>query len=197
MELSCSEAELWAAALAGEGEAFAAVFDMHRDRVYRHALRLVANVHDAEDVTAGAFLELWRRRRSVRLVEGSTLAWLLVTTTNLSRNMARSLRRYRAFLAFLPRSGMAPGAGEAAFERVEEAATAERVREALGSLAAPDSALIALTAFEGYSPAQAAAALGISDGAARARLHRARAKLASALGTSPGAMAPVANKEAT
>lgn len=150
MELSCRETELWAAALSGDGEAFASVFDLHRDRVYLHALRLVANAHDAEDVTAGAFLELWRRRKSVRLVEGSTLAWLLVTATNLSRNTARSLRRYRAFLASLPRSGLARGAGEAAVERIEEAATAERLREALGSLAAPDSALIALTAFEGH-----------------------------------------------
>jgi DNA-directed RNA polymerase specialized sigma24 family protein len=37
--------------------------------------------------------------------------------------------------------------------------------------------------FEHYSPAQAATALGISDGAARTRLHRARARMATALET--------------
>jgi len=179
--------EPWAAALGGDGEAFAVVFDLHRERVYRHALRLNGNAHDAEDVTAGAFLELWRRRTSVRLVEGSVLPWLLVTTTNLSRNAARSLRRYRALLGSLPRSGPAGGAGEVAFDQIEEATAAEQIRRALRSLSDLDGALIALTAFEGFSPAQAAVALGISDGAARARLHRARAKVASALGTSPGA----------
>ena len=44
-----------------------------------------------------------------------------------------------------------------------------------------DAALLTLTTFEHYSPAQAAAALGISDGA---RLHRARARMATALGAS-------------
>ncbi len=44
-------------------------------------------------------------------------------------------------------------------------------------------ALIVLTTFEHHSPAQAAVALGITDGAARTRLHRARARMATALGT--------------
>ncbi len=182
MERTSGEVAPWAAALGGDGEAFGEVFDLYWDRVYRHALRLVGNVHDAEDVTADAFFELWRRRRSVRLVEGSVLPWLLVTTTNLSRNRVRSLRRYRAFLASLPRSGPALDDGEAAASHIDETGTAERVREALGSLPASVSTLIILTAFEGLSPAQAATALGISDGAARVRLCRARAKLASVLG---------------
>lgn len=170
----------------GEGEAFAVVFDLHRERVYRHALRLNGNAHDAEDVTAGAFLELWRRRTSVRLVDGSVLPWLLVTTTNLSRNAARSLRRYRTFLGSLPRSGPAAGPGDGAFEQIEDAGAAAQIRQALRSLSDLDGALVALTAFEGFSPAQAASVLGISDGAARARLHRARSKVAAALSTSAG-----------
>jgi RNA polymerase sigma factor (sigma-70 family) len=181
------EGEPWAAALGGDAEAFAVVFDLHRDRVYRHALRLNGNAHDAEDVTAGAFLELWRRRTSVRLVEGSVLPWLLVTTTNLSRNAARSLRRYRAFLASLPRSAPRGSSDQIAFDQVEEGSATEQLRRSLRSLSDMDGALIALTAFEGYSPAQAAVVLGISDGAARVRLHRARAKVAVALGASPGA----------
>jgi RNA polymerase sigma factor (sigma-70 family) len=182
VEESADEREWWTSALAGSGEAFARVFDLHRDRVYRHALRLSGNGHDAEDVTAGAFLELWRRRTDVRLVEGSVLPWLLVTATNLSRNTARGLRRYRALIDSLPRSATARSADEIAIEQLEEVQTAKRVREAFRSLSKADAALIALTAFEGFSPAEAAAALGISDGAARARLHRARARAASGLG---------------
>lgn len=63
----------WADARAGSSVAFAAVYDRHRERVYRLALRLSENRHDAEDVTASAFLELWRRRTDVRLVGGSVL----------------------------------------------------------------------------------------------------------------------------
>jgi RNA polymerase sigma-70 factor (ECF subfamily) len=196
VEPAQGESEYWAGALGGDSEAFATVFDLHKDRVYRHALRLVNNVHDAEDVTAGAFLELWRRRASVCLVEGSALPWLLVSTTNLAHNSTRSLRRYRALLGSLPRSGPAPGASEAAFDDIEAARAAERLREALGSLSRTDGAIIALTAFEGFSPSQAAAALGISDGAARARLHRARARVAAALEGPSSGGTTLAAKEA-
>ena len=172
----------WAAVLGNDGDSFVAIFDQHRNRVYRHALRLTANVQDAEDVTAGAFLELWRRRKSVRAVDGSVLPWLLVTT-NLARNLTRGLRRYRTLIAALPRSEVGQSAEDVALERIEELRAAERVRDALSGLSPSDAALITLTVLEHYSPAQAAAALGISDGAARTRLHRARSRMATVLGS--------------
>jgi RNA polymerase sigma-70 factor (ECF subfamily) len=177
------EATAWAAVLGNDGDAFVAIFDQHRDRVYRHALRMTANVHDAEDVTAGAFLELWRRQKSVRVVDGSVLPWLLVTTTNLARNLTRGLRRYRALIAALPRADVARSAEDVALEQIEEFRIVAQVRDALSGLSPSDAALITLTTFEHYSPAQAAAALGITDGAARTRLHRARTRMAAALGT--------------
>ena len=175
------EATAWVAVLGNDGDAFVAVFDQHRDRVYRHALRLTTNVHDAEDVTAGAFLELWRRRKSVRVVDDSVLPWLLVTTTNLSRNLTRGLRRYRVLIAALPRAEVAKSAEDVALSRIEDLRTAERVRSAMSGLSSSDAALITLIMFEHFSPAQAAIALGISNGAARTRLHRARNRMTEAL----------------
>ena len=137
-----------------------------------------------EDLTAGAFLELWRRRKSVRVVDGTVLPWLLVTTTNLTRNHARGLRRYRALIDALPRSDDARGAGDVAIEHIGEVVVAEQVRQALNSLTKSDAALITLTAFEHYSPAQAATALGISE-AQPHTTHRARARMAAALEASP------------
>jgi RNA polymerase sigma-70 factor (ECF subfamily) len=66
---------------------------------------------------------------------------------------------------------------------MEEFEIAAKVRDALSGLSPSDAALITLTMFEHYSPAQAAAALDITDGAARTRLHRARTRMAAALGT--------------
>lgn len=178
---SGDEATAWAAVLDNDGDAFVAIFDQHRDRVYRHALRMTANVHDAEDVTGGAFLELWRRRKAVRVVDGSVLPWLLVTATNLTRNLTRGLRRYRALIASLPRADVARSAEDVALEQIEEFRIVAQVRDALSGLSPSDAALITLTMFEHYSPAQAAVALGITDGAARTRLHRARTRMAVAL----------------
>ena len=176
------EATAWTAVLGNDGDAFVAIFDKHRDRVYRHALRMTANLHDAEDVTAGAFFELWRRRKAVRVIDGSVLPWLLVTTTNLARNLTRGLRRYRTLIAALPRADVARSAEDVALEQMEEFEIAAKVRDALIGLSPSDAALIMLIMFEHYSPAQAATALGISDGAARTRLHRARTRMAAALG---------------
>ena len=175
------EAAAWAAVLNRDGDAFATIFDQHRDRVYRHAFRITANAHDAEDVTAGAFLELWRRRKSVRVIDGSVLPWLLVTTTNLARNLTRGLRRYRALIAALPRGEVVRSAEDVAIEEIEELRIAAQVRDALNGLSPTDAALVNLTMFEHYSPAQVATVLGISDGAARTRLHRARTRLAAAI----------------
>jgi DNA-directed RNA polymerase specialized sigma24 family protein len=84
-----TESGLWELARHNDGDAFGALFDLHRDRVYRRARGLLEATHDAEDVTAAAFFELWRRRGSVRL-DSSVLPWLLVTVVNLARNVHRS-----------------------------------------------------------------------------------------------------------
>ena len=96
-----SDGELWRRAGAGDGEAFGQVFDRHRDRVFRSAPRLTRHRHDAEDVTALVFLEAWRRRAVVRIVDGSVLPWLLVTTGHVSQNAARARRRHTRALAAL------------------------------------------------------------------------------------------------
>ncbi|WP_375389427.1 RNA polymerase sigma factor [uncultured Amnibacterium sp.] len=178
MSTIADETALWSRARSGDGRAFAAVFDAHRDRAFRHALRLCASAHDAEDVVAGAFFELWRRRDAVPVVDGSVLPWLLVTTTNLARNSGRGLRRYRAAIDRLPRSEERGDPAETAEERIAR----ERLLAAVHALGERDAALLLLTALEGFTPTEAAAALDLSPGAARVRLHRARKRLRERLG---------------
>lgn len=171
-----SDEALWASTLAGDGEAFGALFDRHRERVFRHACRLAGTRHDAEDVAASAFLELWRARGKVRLVDGSVLPWLLITTTNVGRNASRAQRRYRQFLDRLPRAQQQPDAAEVALDGHALGADA-RLREGLRALNKIDAQLFALMALEGYPVGAAAELLGLSQSAARARLHRVRGKL--------------------
>lgn len=164
---------LWSRSLKGEGDAFGVLFDRHRDRVFRHAYRFSGDRQEAEDIMATAFLELWRRRAKVRVVEGSVLPWLLVTTTNTARNSRRAALRYRSLLASLPRSGEVPGtAGEAS--HLQDAVD-RNVVLALRTLNATDLQLLSLVAFEEYSVADAAAVLDMTPGAARTRMHRAPA----------------------
>ena len=165
------EAGLWSRARRDDGVAFAALFDLHQARVYRRALGLLGNVHDAEDVAAAAFFELWRKRRTVLLVSGSVLPWLLVTTVNLSRNALRRTLRYRRLLHDLASDKSASG------PEVDESDVRQRLASSLGRLSPVDGALFVLTVLEGVPIAQAAEAVGLKASTARVRLHRARARL--------------------
>jgi RNA polymerase sigma-70 factor (ECF subfamily) len=179
-----SDEALWRRSLDGDGEAFGSLFDSHRDRVFRHACRMAQTRHDAEDVVASTFLELWRRRADVRLVDRSVLPWLLVTATNLGRNTARGTRRYRQFLEGLPRPPDQPDVAEVALDTHALGVDA-RLRAALRALNKPDGYLFVLVALEGYPVAAAAEQLELSLAAARARLHRVRTRLRAQLGDHP------------
>lgn len=175
------DAELWSAALGGDGGAFARLFASHRDRVFRHAARLVDSPADADDVAAAAFFELWRRRARVTVVDGSPLPWLLVTATNLARNVRRGTARYRAALDRLPRSEETADPAEQALSRIARDRGESGMRIAMRQLSAIDVNLLMLTALEGLSVQDASAALGLKEGTGRSRLSRARARLRDAL----------------
>lgn len=176
MDLSDDAAD-WALATAGEGEAFGRVFDRHRDRVFRHGFRLVATHDDAEDLVALTFLEAWRRRDAVRLVDGSALPWLLVTATNVAHNLGRSARRYRALLNRLP---PAPAVADPAERFADSDAVA-----ALSTLGLRDRQVITLCVLEGMSEREAASALRVPPGTVKSRLSRAKQRLASRLTAAP------------
>ena len=172
------EAATWRLAVAGDGDAFGRVFDAHKQRVYRHALRMISDKHDAEDVLAATFLELWRRRHAVRVVDGSVLPWLLVTAGNLSLNHGRGLRRYRVLLNRLPRSEqhVAPAETQALSQLDLDVDPA--LLATITSLNPTDRQLLSLVALEDYPLRAAAEALGLTEQAARSRWQRLRRRLA-------------------
>lgn len=185
--LSDDEAD-WALAARGEGEAFGRVFDRHRDRVRRHCLNLVPELADAEDVVATTFLEAWRRRYDIRFVNGSMLPWLLVTATNVARNLSRASRRHRILLAKLPAPAPQPDHADSFDDGPALAA--------LQQLSAHDQQVIALCVIQDLSEADAAIALGVAPGTVKSRLSRAKARLARAVANSP-ASTRILNREAS
>ena len=174
------EEELWRLGLLGQGDAFGAIYDRHRDRVFRHAYRLCGNHHDAEDIMAASFLELWRRRKHVRLVQGSILPWLLVTTTNLARNRTRAALRYQRLLKALPRNQEVGDPSGDPYRKYQNQLDQDLAR-ALGTLTAEDLHLVSLVVFEEHTVSAAAAVLNLTPAAAKSRMHRARQRLRAAL----------------
>ena len=97
------DGELWERAVAGDPASFGVLFERHARGVYNHCFRRTASWADAEELTSAVFVEAWRRRRDVRLVEVTALPWLLGVANNLLRNHRRSQGRRVAAIARLPR----------------------------------------------------------------------------------------------
>jgi RNA polymerase sigma-70 factor (ECF subfamily) len=57
-ERDSNEAELIERAKLGDAQAFQALYDKHKRRVYSLCLRMTANTAEAEDLTQEAFLQL-------------------------------------------------------------------------------------------------------------------------------------------
>lgn len=176
------EAATWIRAAAGDANAFGVMFDTHRDRVFGQALRVLRSPHDAEDATALVFLEAWRRRASVRVVEGSIIGWLLVTTNFVCRNLARSARRHRAVIDVLPPPTPQPDHSDEVDDRLDGRARRATVQSAFAALSPRDQDVITLCVIEQLTTQQAAAALGVPAGTVKSRLSRAKARLATASG---------------
>lgn len=176
-DLDGTDEGLWRLVVNGDGEAFGALFDRHRDRVLRHALRVVGSAHAAEDVTAMVFYEAWRRREYVRMVNGSIVAWLLVTANNTIRNDLRQRRRYKNFLSRLPPPDDGPDIADAFADEDEQAFEAATLNQAFARLRQADRNVLTLCVVEEMSIRDAATALGIPEGTVKSRLNRAKARL--------------------
>lgn len=161
------DAGLWDRVSRGDELALAALFDRHETRLFRHASRLLTHREDAKDAVTVAFFELWRKRASVRLVDGSPLPWLLTTVAHSARNLERSSRRYRVLLDRAPVT-----------EPVSTSSSDDSgVLSALKRLPEREQAVVVLSVLEGYAEREVAQALGIPAGTVKSRLARAKAKL--------------------
>ena len=177
-----SDARLVALVRQGHERAFEAIVERYRKPLHRHVRRVLPESR-AEDALQQAFLKAWSS-----LQEGADVRELRPWLYRIAQNTALdALKRAGYDYDELTESLRSPGGPEADLERRTV------MRETLAGLAAlPGNQREALlrTAVGGDSRAQIAHDLGISDGAVRQLVHRARTTLrAAATAVTP---APVA-----
>jgi DNA-directed RNA polymerase specialized sigma24 family protein len=80
--------------------------------------------------------------------------------------------------------------------RLDAAARLPGLRRALAGLMSGDREVLLLVTWEGLTPAEAAVVLGIPQGTARSRLHRARAAMRQSMGESDAALSAATRAEA-
>jgi RNA polymerase sigma-70 factor (ECF subfamily) len=179
---AASDESLLDASAHGDGGAFSELYTRHSSAIYNYLFRRLADWSEAEDLTAVVFLEAFRRRRDVVVVEGKLLPWLYGIATNVLRNRRRALWRHRRLVSQLEsQSGNAVAPDVAA--RAEAAAQMRSLLDEIGKLPRAQQDVIGLCVWSDLSYEEAAVALGVPIGTVRSRLSRARAALMELDGT--------------
>ena len=166
-----TDADLLSRTGPGAQGAFGEVVRRHSGPLYAIAYRWLDSVPDAEETVQDAFLLLWRKRGRIHLVGDSALPWLIVTVKHLAANRRRARMR------------RAQHESEAAHEPhftdvdTDDGAVADLLRRAFAALPPLDAQVARLCLVEDVTYAEAAARLGLTEGAVRNRLSRARARL--------------------
>jgi RNA polymerase sigma factor (sigma-70 family) len=171
-----------------EHDRFKAMYDEHYPAVLRYAARRVG-AEAARDIAAETFLTAWRRLD--RVPPGQSLPWLYATARKcLANELRRRDRRDR--LDWLIRTEVLRGQDLAGPEPGERVADRLAVLAALDALRPDDQEALRLIEWEQLDVAAAAQVMGCSAATFRVRLHRARRRLARALGEAddPGGSDP-------
>ena len=176
-EKSVRDRELLEQALAGNGHSFGELFERHRDRVFRHTFSILSDATAAEDVTAMVFYEAWRKRPTIRIVDESIIAWLLVTANFTIRNHTRQQRRYRKFLSQLPEPERGNDLAQDVVDQQHAEDEGQLIRAAFQMLNAQARDILTLCVIEQLSIQQAACIIGVPEGTIKSRLSRAKSKL--------------------
>lgn len=176
---SVDVAALVAAAKEGDRHAFDEVVRATSADTYALAFRLTGNEEDAKDVVQEAYLRAYRGLDGFR-GESSFTTWLYRITANCaSTAMAKRTRHRHEDLDDIEVADTRPDADPEA--RAEGAALQDRVSAALAALPPRLRAVVVLRDVYDLPHEAIAAELGISEAAAKVRLHRARLRLRAAL----------------
>jgi RNA polymerase sigma-70 factor (ECF subfamily) len=166
--------EAWLIQLAqcGDPDAFEALVRRHRLRVYRIALRILADPVESEDAAQDAFVQAWQALGRFR-GDAAFSTWMYRVVTNRCLNRLRDRRRSDPLseAETLPAVGM--DTADSAVARVE----IEAVKRAIDNLTPEQRAPWVLREFEGLTYEQIADALDLSLSAVKARIHRARQEI--------------------
>lgn len=158
----------------GDREGLRILFRRHLPVVYGAAFVVTRNGPDAEEAAQDAFFLLWQKRTDVKIVGDSVLPWLIVTARFEAFNRRRAATRRQT----LPLTDDLDTPVSDGPESIVLAAELQRrLTAAIEDLPPLDRDLITACLVEGKSYEHAAESAGITHGAVRNRLSRARRHL--------------------
>lgn len=160
----------------GDTSAFEALVRRYQQPVFRIAVRILTDPHDAADTAQEAFITAWRRLHDIS-AEQAFAAWLYRITVTRSLSAARARRPRVPLDETTAGPDRSPGPGQQA----QASGLQDALRSALTRLTPGQRACWILREMEGMSYDEVAAIMDTTPGAVRGRLHRARTQLAEEL----------------
>ncbi|WP_439815757.1 RNA polymerase sigma factor [Zavarzinia sp. CC-PAN008] len=161
----------------GDRQAYAVLVRRHLSRMVSLAVRVLGSRAEAEEVAQESMLRVWTQAPKWSPDGARFTTWLYRVTLNLCLD-----RKRRAPNAALDEVPEPADERPDALEGVAHARMAQALRKALAALPERQRAAIALCLDDGLSQQEAAAALGVSEGAIESLLVRARRTLRDQLG---------------
>lgn len=175
------------AEIATDAEAFEVFYRRNFETITRYVARRTDDPHVVADLVADIFLAALDSAHTYRSDRGTEIGWLYGVARNiLSAESRRAALQHRLANRVAGRRLLDADDLSQLEDRIDAEEAARRVFRAMARLPESERVLLELVAIDQLSVTEAAAALGIRQGTARVRLHRAR----KALGCTPGLINP-------
>jgi RNA polymerase sigma-70 factor (ECF subfamily) len=155
-----------------EPGAFEELVERTHRQVYTLAYRLVGDRHEAEDVAQEVYLRVHRSLRSFR-GESRFETWLYRVVANAAMTQLRRRGRFGDLLA----EGHEVADLQPAARPAEYGLEEDEIKRALQALPLGQRTVVVLKDVYGFSCQEIADQIGVSEGAVKVRLHRARRRL--------------------
>jgi len=173
-----TETQLIARAQRGDEEAFEALFETHKRRVYSLCLRMLGNPTEAEDLTQEAFLQLFRKIATFR-GESAFSTWLHRLAVNVVLMHLRKKGLNQISLDETENSQGDPIKRDYGDDDRRLVGSIDRIglKRAIAELPPGYRTVFILHDVEGYEHNEIAEIMNCSIGNSKSQLHKARLKL--------------------
>jgi RNA polymerase sigma-70 factor (ECF subfamily) len=175
---AASETQLIARAQQGDEEAFTALFETHKRRVYSLCLRMTGNTAEAEDLAQEAFLQLFRKISTFR-GESAFSTWLHRLAVNVVLMHLRKKGLQQISFDEVDTSQDEPVKRDYGDDDRRLTGSVDRIglQRAIADLPPGYRTVFVLHDVEGYEHNEIAEIMGCSVGNSKSQLHKARMKL--------------------
>jgi RNA polymerase sigma-70 factor (ECF subfamily) len=165
------DADLVRRHLAGEPDAFRALYEKYKDRVFATAWRIVGEHHAAADLTQDVFVKVHGELASFRFLSKFS-TWLFRVAVNHSINRAGETGRHSRIEERIQREGRGEPGGTKEGRPLDE-----QVHRAIQHLSPKLRAIVSLRYLDGLSYGEIAEVLEVSMGTVKSRLFLAHETL--------------------